>query len=144
MLLLQLAGCLVEATNAVAHVYWNADGASLVGDGARDRLANPPRGIRAKPISTGIVEFLYGLHQPQVALLDQIQKGNASTHIFLGDTHYQPGIGLDQMLAGEPTFLDHALEAVLFFRAMAVLLQRAFGILGTAQLPGQLDLFFER
>src|SRR5262245_1314579 len=47
-LLQQLPRDVAHAAHRLDHVDRNANGAALVGDGPRDRLANPPRGIGAE------------------------------------------------------------------------------------------------
>ncbi len=48
--------------------------ARLFGDGARDRLANPPVRVGRKPKALAPVVLVDALLQPEVALLDQVQK----------------------------------------------------------------------
>ena len=43
------------------HVHRDADGARLVGDGAGDRLANPPSGVGGEFVAAAILEFLDAL-----------------------------------------------------------------------------------
>mmetsp|Transcript_51991 Transcript_51991/g.111154 ORF Transcript_51991/g.111154 Transcript_51991/m.111154 type:complete len:205 (+) Transcript_51991:226-840(+) len=43
---LQLAPVLAQLVHQIMHVHRHADGARLIGDGSRDGLANPPRGVR--------------------------------------------------------------------------------------------------
>src|SRR5258708_4213407 len=45
-LLLQLPRRAQELVHALVHVHRNTNGARLVGDGARDGLTDPPRGVR--------------------------------------------------------------------------------------------------
>jgi hypothetical protein len=63
----------------------DAYGSGLVSDGARDGLANPPRGIRAELIAPLIFELFDRPHQPDISLLDQIQKLESSIQISLGN-----------------------------------------------------------
>ena len=74
-----------------------ADRAALVGDGAGDGLANPPGGVGAELEAALVVELVGGLHQADVAFLDQIQEGQAATDVLLGDGDDEAEIGLDQV-----------------------------------------------
>src|SRR6516225_5197074 len=58
-------------------MHGNADGARLVGDRARDRLPDPPRGIGR--------ELVDRLHQADIAFLDQVEELQAAVGVFLGD-----------------------------------------------------------
>ena len=56
------------------HMYRNANGAGLVGNSTGYCLANPPGCIGRELITKVVVEFVYRLHQAQVALLDQVRN----------------------------------------------------------------------
>src|SRR5829696_2900098 len=60
------------------------DRTSLVGYGPGDGLADPPRGVGRELEALAVVELLDGPHQPDVALLDQIEQRDAPSSIFLG------------------------------------------------------------
>jgi hypothetical protein len=70
-------------------VHRDADGAALVRHRASNRLANPPRGVRAELEASAILELINRAHQAGVAFLDQIQKAQTAIAIFLGNTHHQ-------------------------------------------------------
>ncbi len=74
-----------QFVDLVAHMDRHADRPALIGDGAGDRLADPPGRISAELMAAAIIEFLRGADQSDVAFLDQIQEGNAASHIFFGD-----------------------------------------------------------
>ena len=76
------ASLLVDRLN---HVYGNADGAGLIGDGASDPLANPPGRIGGELVSAAPFEFVGALHETDIALLDQIEELHATIRIFFGD-----------------------------------------------------------
>src|SRR5262245_19057370 len=82
------------------HVHGNADGPRLIGDGARDRLADPPGGIRRELVTALVLEFLDRAHEADVSLLDQVQELQPAMQIALGDRHHQAQVGLDQLLLG--------------------------------------------
>src|SRR5262249_36183841 len=54
------------------HVHRDADGAGLIGDGSRDRLANPPRRVGRELVTAPVLELVNGLHQADVAFLYQV------------------------------------------------------------------------
>src|ERR1700752_4288445 len=66
----QLTVCLHEPVDVLDHVDGYANRASLVSNGARNRLANPPCGIRREFESPPPFKFLHCSHQPDVALLN--------------------------------------------------------------------------
>ena len=105
-LLQQLAADPDDLVDGLHHMYGDADGAGLVGDGAGDGLADPPGGVGGELIALGVVELLHRLDEAQVALLDQIQEQHAAAHIPLGDGHHQTEVGLGQLLLGLAALLD--------------------------------------
>jgi hypothetical protein len=64
------------------------DGPGLIGDGAGDGLSDPPGSVGAEFIATAILKFIHRLHEPDIALLDEIEKLQAAVGIFLGDAHH--------------------------------------------------------
>ena len=76
----------------------DADRARLVGDGPRDRLPDPPRGIRRELEAAPVVELVDGAHETDVALLDQVQERKPSVHVLLGHRDDEAQVGLRQLL----------------------------------------------
>ena len=89
-----------ELVDGLDHVHRDADRAGLVGDGAGDGLANPPCGVRRKLVAAALLEFFHGLHQADVAFLNQIQELQAAVGVFLGDRNHQAQVGFDQLPLG--------------------------------------------
>src|SRR5215813_9919296 len=56
------------------HVNGYTDGARLILERAADRLPNPPGGVGRELEATSIFELVDGLHQADVAFLDQVEK----------------------------------------------------------------------
>jgi len=56
------------------HVHRNANGAGLVGNGPGDGLADPPRGVSGELVAAAVLKLFDRLHQPHVALLDQVEE----------------------------------------------------------------------
>ena len=98
--LFELARGAQELVHALVHVNRNADGAGLVGDGARDGLANPPGGVGRELVAAAVFELVGGAHQADVAFLDQVQQVQAAVDVLLGDRNHQAEVGLDQVLLG--------------------------------------------
>ena len=74
--------------------------AARVGDATGDGLADPPGGVRGELEPLAPVELLDGVHQAEVALLDQVQQGQARRLVLLGDRHDQPQVRLHERLLG--------------------------------------------
>jgi hypothetical protein len=84
-----------------------------------------------------IVELLHGLHQAEVALLDEVQEGHPMAQISLGYTNHQPGVGFDEMLASLFTPLDFPPQPLPFLRVMAVSSKASPGHPPIFHLPSQ-------
>src|SRR5829696_8663195 len=65
-LLDQVARRADELVDRLDHVDRNADRAGLVGDGAGDRLADPPRRVRRELVAALVLELIDGLHEADV------------------------------------------------------------------------------
>ena len=82
------------------HVNRHADGASLIGDGACDGLANPPGRVRGEFITATPLEFVGATHQANVAFLDEIEELQSAVGVFLGDGNDQSKISFRQFALG--------------------------------------------
>src|SRR5215203_735259 len=78
------------------HVHGEPYGAALVRHGPSDSLPHPPRGVVGEPEAPVWVELLDGLHQPYVALLNEVLKGHPTTPVLLGHAHHEPQVLLDE------------------------------------------------
>ena len=78
------------------HVHGNANGARLVGDRAGDGLTNPPCRVSRKLIAAPPLKLIDGLHQTDVAFLNQIEKLQTAVGIFLRDGNDETQVGLHQ------------------------------------------------
>src|SRR5579859_5479535 len=140
------------------HVHRNADGAGLIGDGARDGLADPPRGVRREFVAAAVLELVHRLHQADVAFLNQVEELEPAVGVFFGDRDHQAQVGLDELALGgfgvDVALDDLALRALEllvadagvafeFFQIVAVLaLDAAVLALGLFD-PRRLDLLFQ-
>ncbi len=94
---LEARASLLQAGERVTCVHRKPDGATCVGDAAGDRLADPPRCIRRELESLAPVELLDGVHEAQVAFLDEIQKWQAGRLVLLGDRHDEAEVRLHEL-----------------------------------------------
>src|SRR5215212_4045676 len=84
----------------LAHVDGNPDRLPLVGNGPLNSLTYPPRSVRGEAEAEVRVELLYGPHEADVALLDQILEGQTTPTRLLGYGNNQLQVLLDESLAG--------------------------------------------
>ena len=84
-LLDQLAAGPDELVDGLDHVHRDANRPGLIGDGAGDGLANPPGGVGGELVAAAVLEFVDGLHQADVALLNQVEELQAAVGVLFGD-----------------------------------------------------------
>src|SRR5215831_13920911 len=89
-----------QLVDGLDHVHGDADGAGLVGDGAGDGLADPPRGVRGELVAAPVLELVHGLHETDVAFLDQVEELEAAVRVLLGDGDDEAKVGLYHLLLG--------------------------------------------
>src|SRR5581483_11758343 len=94
----------IELVDGLDHMHRNANGARLVRDRPRNRLAYPPRGIRRKLVTATILELVHRLHQADVAFLDQVQELQAAVGVLLGDRDDQAQVRFDHLFLRTPRF----------------------------------------
>src|SRR6202521_1809643 len=92
----ELAAGAHQFVDRLDHVHRNTDGACLVGDRARDGLADPPCRVRRTLVPPAPLELVHRLHQADVAFLNQVEKLQSAVGIFFGDRNDQPKVGFDQ------------------------------------------------
>ena len=102
-----------QAVDRLHHVDRDADRARLVGDGARDRLPDPPGGVGAELEALRVVELLDRPDEADVPLLDEVEEAHAAADVLLGDADHQAQVRLGQALAGIGALLDQAPGALL-------------------------------
>src|SRR5438309_3018119 len=89
-----------QLVDRLHHVDRDADRPRLVGDGARDGLPDPPRGVGRELVALVIVELLDRPDEAHVAFLDEVEERHAAADVLLGDRHDQAEVGLGQALLG--------------------------------------------
>ena len=145
----QLALDADELVDGLDHVDRDADRARLVGDGARDGLANPPRGVGGELEALRVVEFLDCANQAEVAFLNQVEEEHAATHIAFGNGDDETQVRLDELVfCVESNLLDTREAATLAARELAPFFFCLVDFFGCLQagfnLHGQVDLFGRR
>src|SRR5512133_1812535 len=86
-----------ELVDRLDHVDGDADRPRLVGDGAGDRLADPPRRVRRELVAALVLELVHRLHEADVALLDEVQELQAAVRVLLRDRDDEAQVGLDEL-----------------------------------------------
>src|SRR5579884_3198668 len=112
-----------ELVDGFDHVHRNTDGAGLIGNGAGDGLADPPRGVRGEFIAATVFKLVHGFHQADVAFLNQVKELQPAVGIFFGDGNHKTQVSFNQFaLRGfrvNVTLNDFALRALEFLIADA-------------------------
>src|SRR5438552_18156287 len=91
-----------DAVERLDHVHRNPDRPRRGRDGASDGLTDPPRRVRRELEPPPILEAVHGLHQADVALLDEVEQRQIAAEIALGHRHGEPEVGLHQLALGLP------------------------------------------
>src|SRR5208283_1355648 len=112
-----------QLVDRLDHVHRDADRTRLVSNGTGNRLPNPPRGIRGELVATAVFELVHGLHQADVAFLNQVEELQAAVGVFLRDRNHETEVGLDQLALG--LLRVHVALDDLALRALDLLEQQA-------------------
>ncbi len=62
----------------------------LLNDGPLNGLAYPPCCVGAELIASAVIKFGYGLHEPQITLLNEVRQAYARILKTFGNTNDQP------------------------------------------------------
>src|SRR2546425_6339019 len=89
-----------QLVDRLHHVHRDADRPRLVGDGARDGLPNPPRGVGRELVALVVVELLDRPDEAHVAFLDQVQERHTPPDVLLRDRYHEPEVRFRQTLLG--------------------------------------------
>jgi hypothetical protein len=87
-----------DAMQGAGSVQRHSHDAALLGEGLENGLANPPDRIGDELDALGLVEFVCGPDQPEVALIDQVRQRDTLVLIFLGDRDHEPQIAPYQLV----------------------------------------------
>src|SRR5579875_221496 len=77
---------------------WQTNEPRLIGDGARNRPANPPDRIGAKSVAAPVVETVYGAHKADGALLHEVFYRHTVSKIATCYRSHKAKIGQHQAL----------------------------------------------
>src|SRR5688572_8657131 len=125
-----------QLVDRLDHVHRDADGTRLIGNRARDRLADPPRRVGRELVAAAVLELVDRLHQADVAFLDQVEELQAAVGVLLGDRDDETEVGFDQLLL---RLLGLGLAAHDHFERVAEVIDALLEILGAL-----LDLHLQR
>ena len=83
----------VQLVDQFAGVDRDADQVGAVGQGAGDRLADPPGRVGGELVAPAVVEFLDGAEEADVALLDEVEQVQALLLVLLRDRDDEAQVG---------------------------------------------------
>src|SRR6266498_1996438 len=86
-----------ELVDRLDHVDRDADRPRLVGDGAGDRLPDPPRRVGRELVAALVLELVHRLHEADVPLLDEVEELEAAVRVLLRDGDDEPQVRLDEL-----------------------------------------------
>src|SRR5882724_1585319 len=89
-----------DAVQCLDHVHGNANRAGVVGDGPGNGLTDPPRRIRRELESPPVLEAVHRLHEPDIALLDEVEQSQLAPEISLRHGHDEAQVGLHELTLG--------------------------------------------
>src|SRR5437763_1447518 len=101
LLQIDIPECHLGSLYALDDVHRHADRARLVGERARDGLADPPGRVRRELVAATPVELLDGADQAERAFLDQVEEGETLVAVVLRDRDDEAEVGLDHPLLRE-------------------------------------------
>jgi len=140
--LLDLLDDPIDAPDLVSRVYRQADQAALLRQCPRDALTNPPGGIGTELVATVIVELFHGLHETDVALLDEVKHRYSLAKVLFGHANHQARVGFYEpcaCLLAEPNHLFELFTPLIGEIGRLEFLARSHTGLDPL---GQHDLFF--
>ena len=91
-----------------------ADDAGLLGEGLEDGLTDPPDGVGDEFEAAGFVEFLGGLDEAEVALVDEVGQAEALVLVLFGNGDDEAEVGPGEFLEGPLVTLADALGELDF------------------------------
>ena len=97
----------------------DTDGAGLIRDGAGNGLTDPPCGIGRELVAALILELVHGLHQADVAFLNQVEELQAAVRVLFGDADHKAQVRADELLFGAHGGVVAALDAPEHFLKIA-------------------------
>src|ERR1017187_2648440 len=107
-----------QLVDRLDHVHRDTNRTRLIGNGTRNRLPDPPRGIGRELIPTAVFELVDGLHQADVAFLNQVEELQPAIGVFLCNRNDETQVGFNQLalrLLGVHVALDDLALCALEF-----------------------------
>ncbi len=95
-------------------MYRKPNRASGVCYAASDCLANPPGGVRGELEALAPVELFNGVHEAEVALLDQVEERQTRGLVLFRDRHDETQVRLDERALGLFTSSKVAIQLTTF------------------------------
>ena len=92
-----LTGDAIQFVDRLDHVHRNTDRACLIGDRSRYGLSNPPSRVGREFVAAAVLEFIYRLHQSDIAFLNQVEELQAAIGVLFGDGNHEAQIRLDHL-----------------------------------------------
>ena len=89
-----------ELVDSLDHVHRDTDGAGLIRDGAGDGLTDPPGGVGRELVTATVLELVDGLHQADVAFLNEVEELQAAVGVLLRDRDDESKVGFDELALG--------------------------------------------
>src|ERR1017187_6823024 len=86
-----------QLVDRLDHVHRDTNRTRLIGNGTRNRLPDPPRGIGRELIPTAVFELVDGLHQADVAFLNQVEELQPAIGVFLCNRNDETQVGFNQL-----------------------------------------------
>ena len=114
LLALEVLAHLLDLDELVGPVQRQADHPRLLADGLQDGLADPPHGVGDEVVALLHVEALDGVHEPDVALADEVRERKALVLVLLGHVDDEAEVRPDQLLLGQLLVLRRPPRELLF------------------------------
>ena len=97
---LQLLAGLVDLHQFVGPVEGQSDHTGLLTDSLQNGLTYPPDCVRNKVVAFLDIEALDGVHQTDIAFVDQVGQGQPLILVLLGHIYHKPQVCIHQLLFG--------------------------------------------
>jgi len=101
-----------QLVDRLDHVHGDPDRPRLVCDRAGDGLPDPPGRIGGELVAPLVLELVDGLHETDVAFLDEVEELQPPVRVLLGDAHDEPQVGLDELALGGAGLLFAGLDGL--------------------------------
>ena len=89
-----------QPRHGLDHVDGDADGPGVIGDGAGDGLADPPRGVGGELVASLVLVLVHRPHEAGVALLDDVQERQPAVSVLLGDGDNEAEVAAGEIALG--------------------------------------------